>query len=105
MILSNLKRASDYEVEQWLEKELQLTPYQKERMRNAESVRLSFLYFYKNKQKQKTSLFWRLTIIPFGIYYVIAFSFLPINYLITGKWGYGRKFIDNFHSKWVSKFN
>lgn len=104
-MLSNLERARDHEVEKWLEEELELTPYQKERMRNNESVRLSFIYFYKNKPTKNPSLIWRLTIIPFFLYYVIAFCFLPINYLITAKWGYSRNFIDKFHSKWVDNIN
>jgi hypothetical protein len=40
MKLTNLKPASDYEVEEWLESRIKnLTPYQKEWIRNEEIIR------------------------------------------------------------------
>jgi hypothetical protein len=103
MKISHLERASDYEVHRWLEKELDLTPYQKEKLYNSEIVRFSNLYFYRIPKKEKVSILWRLTILVFPIYYLLAFCFLPINFIFKGKWGYGRDFIDKFHSVWVRK--
>lgn len=103
MKISYLIRASDYEVREWLEKELDLIPYQKEKLNNNEIIRFSNLYFYKIPKKEKVSRLWRLTILFFPIYYLLAFCFLPINFIFTGKWGYGRNFIDKFHSVWVRK--
>jgi hypothetical protein len=100
-MLSNLERASDHEVERWLEEELKLTPYQKSKLKNEGIIRHSFIYFYKDKSSKKSSFLWRLTIIPYVFYYITLFCFLPINFLITSRWGYGRNFMDKFHSKWV----
>lgn len=103
MKLSYLEQASDYDVEKWLTEELKLTPYQKELLLDREIVRFSPFYFYQRKKKEEVSALWRLTIIPFVIYYILAICFTPIKWLFTGKLGYGRNFIDNFHSKWVRK--
>lgn len=102
MKLSYLKQASDYEVEKWLEESLDLTQYQKEKLFNNEIVRFAPFYFYKVIEKQ-TNFWWRLTILIYPIYWILLFSYLPINWIFTGKWGYARKFIDNFHSKWTNK--
>jgi hypothetical protein len=103
MKISYLERASDYEVRQWLEKELDLTPYQKQKLYDKEIIRFSPFYFYRDSKNKKSSILWRLTILVFPIYYLLAFCFLPINFIFTGKWGYGRDFIDKFHSVWVRK--
>jgi hypothetical protein len=102
MKISNLKRAHDLEVQKWMEDNLNLNPYQKEKLRNDEIVRFAPYYFYKI-EKSKTSFIWRLTLPLFVPYWIILFIGLPFNFLITGKWGYGRGFIDKFHSKWVRK--
>jgi len=103
MKLSYLERASDYEVRQWLESELDLTPYQKEKLYKSEIIRLSNFYFYKIPKKEKVSILWRLSIIIYPFYFLLAISFLPIKFIFTGKWGYGRDFIDKFHSVWIRK--
>lgn len=103
MKLSRLKRASNYEVEQWLIKSLELTPYQKEKLLDREIVRFGGFYFYNIEKEEKVSFLWRLTIILFPVYLLLIFCFLPVKWIFTGKWGYGRNFIDNFHSKWVRK--
>ncbi len=48
MKLTNLKKASDYDVEKWLEKELDLTPYQKDKMKRDELD----LAWHKSDQKE-----------------------------------------------------
>lgn len=103
MKLTHLERASDYEVEKWLSEILALTPYQKSQIQEMELVRFSKFYFYRQPKKQKASFLWRLTIILYPIYLLLLVLFLPFKWMATGKWGYGRNFIDNFHSKWVRK--
>ena len=53
MKLSYLERASDYDVEKWLNEELKLTPYQKELLNEREIVRFSPFYFYQRKKKEE----------------------------------------------------
>ena len=105
MKLHKLQRTSDYKVKEWLDKELQLTPYQKSKLYNEETIRFAPFYFYEPRQKEKSSILWRLTVIPYLIYYAILFIGLPLTFLITGKWGYSEKFYDNFHAKWLLKLN
>src|ERR1035437_6937480 len=105
MKLTNLEPARDYEVQEWLEKNLNLTPYQKDKLRQEEIVRFAPFEFYKPRSKEKVSFFWRFTIIVFPIYLLLIFLFLPIKMIFTGKWGYGQKFYDNFHAKWTNKVN
>jgi hypothetical protein len=99
---SNLGRASEYEVFMWIENNIELTPYQKSKF-DAEVVRLSPFYFYKVRQKETVSPLWRLTLLIYPIYLLFAYLYLPIKFLITGKWGYGRNFIDKFHLPWAKK--
>lgn len=105
MKLTDLKHASDYEVNEWLEKSLNLTPYQKDKLRQEEVVRFAPFEFYKLKNQEKISFLWRFTILVFPIYLLLAYSFLPIKMIFTGKWGYGQKSYDNFHTKWMNKLN
>lgn len=103
MNFSNLKKASDFDVKKWLEEELKLTPYQKDLIYKNELVRFAPFYFYETKQKEKISFLWRLTILLFPIYYLVALIGLPINMIITGKWGYGQDFLEKFHYSWLNK--
>lgn len=102
MRLSYLKEANSLEVNKWLEESLQLTDYQKEKLREDEVVRFSQFYFYK-QAKGKSSPIWRLTLPFYVVYWIAAVVMLPFNFIITGKWGYGRSFIDKFHSPWMRK--
>jgi hypothetical protein len=98
MNLSALERASDIEVEAWIKKNIpELSPYQKEHIRDREMVRSSPFYFYKRKKKEKVSILWRFTIIAVPVYILLLYLSLPIKMIITGSWGYGRNFIDKFH--------
>jgi len=103
MRFSNLKKAWDGNVEKWLAESLDLTPYQKEKMKNDEVVRSAPFYFYEEKEAQKYPA-WRLTLLFFFIYWLISLLIvLPARWLFTGRYGYGRKFMDNFHNVWVYK--
>jgi TRAP-type mannitol/chloroaromatic compound transport system permease small subunit len=105
MKLTNLKPASDYEVEKWLEKAFDLTAYQKQKLRQEETVRFAPFNFYKRRNKEKVSILWRLTIFLVPIYILLVFLFMPIKMIFTGAWGYGQKFYDNFHARWMNKLN
>lgn len=104
MRFSNLKRASDREVKQWLIDELDLSPYQKNKLYMDETIRFSPFYFYK-VNKVKVSPIWRLTLLVWPIYWCGLVIVSCIKWLFTGEFGFGRKFIDNFHSKWAKKIN
>ncbi len=103
MNFSRLKPADDIDVRKWLIKEFDLTVYQKERLHRDELVRFSPFQFYEDRQEEKVSPLWRLTIIFYMIYWVCLVVFLPIRWVFTGRWGYGQRFIDNFHSRWQDK--
>ena len=105
MRLHHLKESSDYDVEEWLEQKLNLTSYQKEILRRDEIIRFAPFEFYERPKEKKPSFLWRLTILFYLIYLILVFVGLPFNFLFTGKWGYGKKFYDNFHSKWMRKLN
>lgn len=103
MELHQLERASDYQVKEWLVKELQLTPHQKSKLTAEEIIRWAPFKFYKKRQEEKSSILWRLTIIPYLIFLLILFIGIPFVFLITGRWGYGSNFYDNFLAKWMQK--
>lgn len=103
MKLHHLEKASDYEVADWLKTELKLTPYQIDSLSANESIRFSPYSFYKRPKKIAASIWWRLTILVWPIYYLVLFLGLPLNMILTSSWGYGDKFYDNFHAKWQRK--
>jgi hypothetical protein len=104
MKLTNLQKAADYEVNAWLEEIIpEITDYQKQRIRERELVRFSKFEFYKRRPQEKITFLWRLTFFLLPIYFILLFLGLPIKMLITGKWTYGQKFFDNFHTKWMHK--
>lgn len=103
MKISNLKRANDHEVEEWLVSQLDLNPYQKSRLREMEIVRFSSFYFYKREKDIKLNILWRLTIIFWVLYIVCLMIIVPIKWMITGKSYLGRNYLDNYHYKWQRK--
>ena len=58
-------------------------------------IRSMGVTIYKN-EKVETSLWIRFTIILFPIAFRILFAFLPINYIISGKWGYNIKWLKDW---------
>lgn len=101
MKFSRLKKASDYKVQKWLEKQLELTSDQKRNMSEREIVRFSKFEFYERKQEKKVSPLWRISILAFPIFWLILFIGLPFTMIITGKWGYGDK-LYKFYNDWLS---
>jgi hypothetical protein len=101
MNLVNLKRVSDYQVKDWLESHIKdLTPYQKEWMRNEEIVRFAPFYFMERRKKTNNILL-RFTIIFMLPVLLLLIIGLPFNFFITGSWGYSDGKM-KWYSKWVS---
>ena len=101
MNLINLKRASDYDVNKWLEKNIKdLSPYQKEWIRNEEIIRFAPFYFMQEREKVN-SIWLRFTIIFILPVFILLLIGLPFNFFITGSWGYSDEKI-KWYSKWAS---
>lgn len=102
MKLYNLKKASNYEVRKWIESSVpELTSYQKQRIRSDydEIIRFAPFEFYKKKKKTGNSIFTRLSILPLLILLLILFLLLPINFVVSGRWGY-----DPDKVKWLNNW-
>ena len=100
MALHNLKKTPDYKVREWLEKSIpELTPYQKERIRNDEIIRWAPFDFYERRKPVK-SIWWRLSIIAVAFFWVVLFVGLPLNFIVTGNWGYNKL---NWFDTWLNK--
>ena len=101
MNFRNLEKANYREVEEWLKKSsLNLTDYQKRKLWDDEIIRFSPFEFYKNK-KSVTNIWLRFSIIFLPIIWVLLFIFLPLTFILTGSWGYGKKF--NWILNWMDK--
>jgi hypothetical protein len=61
----------------------------------ADTIRLMNVTIYSN-EKVNTSPWIRLTIIFIPIIFIPLFIFLPINYMITGHWGYNIKWLKDW---------
>lgn len=98
MRLLNLKQVDDFKVRNWIEKSIpELTVYQKEKIRENEIVRFAPFYFME-KGKKVNNLFLRLSIILIIPTIAIMVILLPVNFIITGNWGYSDK------SKWIGNW-
>lgn len=100
MRLYDLEKARDSDVEKWIKETIpELTTYQKEKIKNNEIVRFAPFYFMKKTKKVNNILtrFSLLLLLPVLIMLIIG---LPINFFITGKWGYSEKM--RWYGKWVS---
>ncbi len=102
-ILSQYKYSSRFDVRDWVEDNIpNLTPYQRERIREDELIRVSNFEFVELKQKKPVGIFYRFSMIPFFISLIFLFVLLPINYIVTGKWVYNKS-INNFFGNWQRK--
>lgn len=87
MRFTSIKEATDREVEKYFIENLNLSIEQKDKL--SRIVEYAPFYFYKEKDYQPNFLL-RLSILLFPIAYLILLLGLPINFIITGKWGYGK---------------
>ena len=98
MRLVNLKRVSDYKVEKWLyENIVELTAYQKQRIKEDEIVRFAPFKFYERRSKVDSFLI-RLTIVFIPVAWCILVISLPFHFIATGSWGYKNL---SWFSKWL----
>ena len=101
-MLYNKVKASTFEVNAWLIRSIpDLSPYQKQAIRDNEMVRFSPFHFYKNK-KRTDNVLMRLTLIFWVIVWISLVLFLPINYIMYGYWGYNNI---NWFDRWSFKLN
>ena len=101
MRLINLKRVSDHDVRKWIEDNVvEMTPYQKQRLHYDEVVRFAPFYFMEERKKVK-NVFVRFSVIFIIPIFILILIGLPINFFITGEWGYSDGKMKWF-SKWVS---
>lgn len=99
MNLHNYKRASDIEVRKWLTHSIKdMTPYQKEKLIEDCVIEDSPFEFVK-KRKFVPNFWLRLTAIAVPFVWVALVSGLPLNFFITGSWGYSNKRLEWFN-KW-----
>ena len=102
-IHTDIEKVSDWDVEKWLTKELDLTPYQQSRMKDRELIRFAPFDFYKNKKRVKNAWL-RITILLFPFVWVLLFFGMPIYFIFTGAWGYKEKHI-KWYRYWISSLN
>lgn len=105
MKLTKLKQSNDYDVHKWLEEELELSPYQKSKMRKSEMLRYSKFYFYEDNKEEKPFLLWRLTLPLIPIYIISIWAFSLCKWIFTGNNTISQNFLHNFHYKWMNKLN
>ena len=99
MNLHNYKKASDHAVQKWLEGAIvEMTAYQKEKLRDKETVRFAPFEFME-KRKRVNSVWLRLTIVFMPFVWILLFIGLFPNFLINGRWGYEYEKI-----KWFDKW-
>ena len=100
-MLVNLKKVEDYRVRDWMQNSIpELSPYQKELMRNREIVRFAPFEFME-RRKKVNNVFLRLSIVFMLPVLLILIVGLPFDFVITGSWGYDHEKI-KWYSKWVS---
>lgn len=103
MKLSNLKKIDYYEVEQYLTEQLQLTAYQKQRMRDHDVLRTSPFYFYKREKHVPVKWHIRLTLPIYCLFILLLIICLPLKFLITGQWRYSNKRFQKFMVEWSKR--
>ena len=91
MNFRNLKRANKYEFENWLVSNMpNISKSQKEAILYNEVLNYSGFYLFKRVKKVK-SISLRMSIVLIPFVWLILMILLPINFIITGSWGYGKR--------------
>lgn len=98
MNLVCLEQLSKYEVQDWLYESIpELTDYQKEKIRDNEIVRFAPFKFMKQTKTVENKLL-RITVIFTPFVLLVLVVGLPINFIITGRWGYNEL---GWYGKWI----
>lgn len=98
------KQVSEFDVVKQIEKRMELTVYQKEKIHDV--IRdLPYRFIYHNSPKKQNPLF-RLTVPFFLIYYILVVIAMPVKWIITGDKYYSNKnILLMFLKKWGEKLN
>jgi hypothetical protein len=104
MKLSNLKKAHDFDVRNYLKERYQLSHYQWEKMYDDEFPRHSGFYVFTYEKQKNGGLIWRLTLPLIIPYYLIILLYVLIKWIVTGDryFSEDKSFI-KFHRKWMKK--
>lgn len=105
MRLNNLKKASEYDFHKWLTEKLTLTDYQQAELRDYEIFRFSKYEIFETIKEPPSSFLWRITLPLIPVYILIVWLVCGFKWVITGNSYLGRKFLDNFHYKWMRKLD
>lgn len=103
--MNNLEKATTLEIKNWLIASLQLNSDQKSLL-TSDFLISSGYSFYKKRKYKHISFLLRLSSIPFMLFTSLLWVFLPINWIITGNWGYDPEGnLINFYETWEQKIN
>lgn len=101
MNLHNYKKANDYDVIEWLERAIvEITPYQKQKLRDNETIRFAPFKFMESRKKVN-NVWLRFTVIFLPIVWILLVMSMPFVYFFTGQWGYRYDSI-KWYDKWYS---
>ena len=109
---SDYKTLRGYDIIDYIEKEFnrrgtELGPFQREVLRDAwagEYGRLPFEAFVWDKDDdKKTSVLWRLSALPLGLWLVLLFAFIPVKWVLTGSASYQGGKVAKFTASWIDK--
>ena len=116
---SNFREIRGYEVMKFLEelfesRGTELTVYQKEVLRDEWSGTYGNLPFqafvWDNKDTGKSTVLWRLSAIPLGLWLVLLILFMPVKWIFTGTPYYrskrnkdGKPTVGSFTAEWIDK--
>jgi hypothetical protein len=104
MKLSNLKKAHDFEIRDYLKKRYELSSYQREKMYDDEFPSRSGFVVFKYEEQKNGGLIWRLTLPLIIPYYLIVVLFVFVKWVVTGDRYLSEKgFILKFHRMWMKK--
>lgn len=103
MILKNYRTVSEFEFVNTMNKHVELGDYRAQKIKEWLGNSREF-YIVSRKEKERTSVWLRLTLPLWFAFLILSILFLPIQFLFTGRWGYThKKGIGKLYSKWSRK--
>ena len=109
---SNYKKLSGYDIIHEIQNALEargteLGPFQREVLRDAWSGEYGHLPFeafvWDKDDDKKTSVLWRLSALPLGLWLVLLFAFIPVKWVLTGIASYQGGKVAKFTASWIDK--